>query len=544
MLSTPTTPAPATAYTLNDILSSIPWHSDSDHAVVVGIAPDSGMPKPVPATRRVPDGIAAWTDSADGRIWVRTRTVPDAGEAYDLSRWLARPGSALPASATVHGVAAVGVIGHEDAHAVWSPYTARTATNLMLEDLRIEGLAMAKSLLVARPILRACAVTHVFDPTRFTVRTVTEAVTAYLLVAGRVRLGILSDGSEYWLDPTHTEGAAVSDIIDALTEALSPEVTARLDEAIDAYIETDAVSLWTSGRADSYFWTTGQGRELLAAQIATRAEIADGIDALIREVGGNPDRVTDPFHGEHGCQFGPATETPETPEEGEEAVSAPGTPGSDPDAESTDGAPTPGNDPVDADGDGDMPGTTPGDAPDADGDAPSDPTPTPTHGDDPAPAPGDADAPTPVPGPGGDSSGEDPEESREIEASGETTSMIDTSGKADRVFAETTRDDDDAHDDRPIDSDLIEAITDAARDLADALSDPDALDSEERREAAAGGSGDDRTLLDPIETSQKVFGRYGATKRRKLLADFGFGAAPSGHDLLGEFADGAADDSE
>ena len=134
-------------------------------------------------------------------------------------------------------VAAYGVFGHEYCHAAYSEHTGRMAFQMGLEDLRGESLWMAQDPIRARQGLRACAahwVTHdaspmegdrVFDLSK--IRTHSDMLHLYLLIAGRGRIGVLDDQS-----------VLVTGVEALATEILGYDVTSDADDIIDRYLET------------------------------------------------------------------------------------------------------------------------------------------------------------------------------------------------------------------------------------------------------------------------------------------------------------------
>lgn len=507
MTTTPT----IDSYTVNALRGRLPWHTYSDRAVIAGIAPDHGMPYDPSSKSKfvVPDTIAAWMDPTSSRIWVRQHAVAGMDEKA-LTRWLDHAGAKY--NPNVASLSGLGVISHEEAHAVWTPPALRSATGLMLEDLRIESLAMETNAIIARPILRACAVTNVFDPEVgiSTGNGIGAIVGGYLLVGGRVRIGVLSDGSEWWLDRSHSEGTAVSDMMDAFADILGEDALARLDSIIDRYIETDGTYCWTAGNAGSYHWTTPSGQQRLANTLAERDALANEVDALIRELGGAPEQVRDRTHCKWPVKGGTPTPGGEAPEDDEdEAASMPGT-GGQADREENGGMGGKSDSDAAESGDDSGAGGTGGESGES-GDEPGNDA---QSGADGAGQPGSDPVPT---APGGEAP-EGSEDSSGGAVEGGETVTASTEGNPDKLGRE---DEHAAGDmiDRGIDPEALERLTEAARELADAV-ETDVHHTAARAEKMVAGDVD-AELLDPQATAKTVFGASGKRTRTKILDAFG-----------------------
>jgi hypothetical protein len=373
---------------------------------------------------------------------------------------------------------------------------------------------MGANAIIARPILRACAVTNVFDPEAGvnTGSGIGGVVGGYLLVGGRVRIGVLSDGSEWWLDRSHSEGTAVSDMLDAFVDILGQDAVNTLDSIIDRYIETDGDHCWTAGSANSYYWSNPPGQRRLDSALAERDALADEVDALIRELGGTPEQVTDRTHCKWPVKNGTPTPGGEAPEDDEtEAASMPGA-GGQADREENGGA---GSGAEESEESGEESeegaGTGAGDKSGESGDKPGNGAQSDADG---AGQPGDDPMPT-APGTGSESDDDDVTGGA---VEGGATVTASTEGNPDKLG----RDDEHAAGemvDRGIDPEALERLTEAARELAEAV-ETDVHHTAARAEKMISGDAD-AELMDPQATAKSVFGSSGKRTRTKILDAFG-----------------------
>jgi hypothetical protein len=341
--------------------AGVRFGGDSDRwgtTVPVRIA-DTGTFRGIPAQ--------AWTDTGKGIVWVREgifEGVPVTGDLHAYATRVIdyvldafRYGQAIDVKslvgrATMYGaidsadrevlhrvattaVAAFGVTGHEFLHAAISEHAMRDAWQMTLEDLRIEAHWMATDPIRARQALRACAAHWVAANASpmtgapkidlHNLRTKADALSLYLLIVGRARVGVLDENS-----------TLVRGISTVVQEILGWATCSDADDIIDQFLETSIDPLDEEGNDE---------RRRLAAEMRD----------LLGEDAGNPT-------GGHGCHI--TEDTDAEVDKGQKAEGDPseGEPGA---RESEPGDGESGEDGDEADGEGAEPGAGTGESGDS-----------------------------------------------------------------------------------------------------------------------------------------------------------------------------------
>ncbi len=293
----------------------------------------------------------AWTDTGKGVVWVREgifEGVPATGDLHtyatrviDLVLEAFRYGQAinikhLVGRATMYGtvtdderevltrvattaVAAFGVTGHEFLHAAISEHTMRDAWQMTLEDLRIEAHWMATVAGNASPMSGAPQIDL------HNLRTKADALSLYLLIVGRARVGVLDENS-----------ALVRGISSVVQEILGWATCSDADDLIDQFLETSIDPLDEEGNDE---------RRRLAAEMRD----------LLGEDAGNPT-------GGHGCHMTEDLDAEVDKDQKAEGEPGEGEPGA---GESESGEGESGEDGDEADGEGAEPGSGTGESGDS-----------------------------------------------------------------------------------------------------------------------------------------------------------------------------------